>query len=110
MFVLTVIGMDIDQDKIKLAEHNASVYNVQNKIRLQTGNYFQRDPTLKADVVYMSPPWGGPEYLNQPVYSLAGMCREHGGGHKVIQIALEIAPKVAMHVPRNIDKIEVSKI
>lgn len=106
--VLTVIGVDIDENKIKLARHNAGVYDVQDKIQLQTGNYFQKDLTLRADVVFMSPPWGGPEYLNQPVYSLAGMCREHGGGKRLIQIALEIAPKVALHVPRNIDKSEVS--
>lgn len=53
----------------------------------------------------MSPPWGGPEYLNQKVYSLARIFQDHGDGKKVIQKALEIAPKVAIHLPRNIDKI-----
>ena len=108
MFVLTVIGMDIDKSKLVLAKHNAMVYQVEDKIELRVGDYFQRDHHLKADVVYMSPPWGGPEYLKQPEYSLAAMCGDHGGGRKVIQVALEIAPKVAIHLPRNINKYEVS--
>ena len=29
--------------------------------------------TLSADVVFLSPPWGGPEYLNQDTFKLENM-------------------------------------
>lgn len=62
MFTFTVISIDIDPAKIELARHNAAVYGVENRIEFIVGDFFQLAPTLKADVVFLSPPWGGPNY------------------------------------------------
>lgn len=52
-----VIAIDIDPKKIEMAKHNATIYGVQDKIEFIVGNYFDLIDGLKADVVFLSPPW-----------------------------------------------------
>ncbi|KAH9498364.1 hypothetical protein Btru_008095 [Bulinus truncatus] len=68
-----VVAIDIDKTKLELARHNAEVYGVADRIEFIHGDYLQLAPSLKADVVFLSPPWGGPEYLNKDVYDLDEM-------------------------------------
>lgn len=63
-----VIAIDIDPEKIKIARHNAEVYGVADRIEFIVGDFFQVAPLLKADVVFLSPPWGGPNYLKKKVW------------------------------------------
>ncbi|KAG8195939.1 hypothetical protein JTE90_001170 [Oedothorax gibbosus] len=65
-----VIAIDIDPKKIELAKHNAKVYEVDEYIDFIVGDYFDIAPRLKADVVFLSPPWGGPSYLEDKEYDL----------------------------------------
>ena len=68
-----MIAIDIDPEKIALAKHNATVYGVEDRIEFIIGDYLQVAPRLKADVVFLSPPWGGPEYLNADIFDLETM-------------------------------------
>jgi hypothetical protein len=52
-----VIAIDIDPKKIEMAKNNAAIYGVQDKIEFIIGNYFDLIHGLKADVVFLSPPW-----------------------------------------------------
>jgi 23S rRNA G2445 N2-methylase RlmL len=64
-----VIAIDIDPHKIELARHNAAVYGVADRIEFIVGDFFDIMPTVTAaDVVFLSPPWGGPDYLTKFVY------------------------------------------
>lgn len=65
--------MDIDPVKIELAKHNAAVYGVEDRIEFITGDFMEIAPHLKADVVFLSPPWGGPQYLTTDVFDLKTM-------------------------------------
>ena len=51
-----MIAIDIDPVKIELARHNASVYGVADRIEFIVGDFFDLAPSLKADVVFLSPP------------------------------------------------------
>ena len=85
-----MIAIDIDPNKIELARHNAGVYGVEDRIEFIVGDFFQVMPSLKADVVFLSPPWGGPEYQNQEVFDL----KEMGGcldGFKAFEIAQQVS-------------------
>lgn len=53
-----------------MAKHNAKVYGVDKHIDFIVGDYFDIAPQLKADVVFLSPPWGGPTYLDDKEYDL----------------------------------------
>lgn len=47
-----------------MAKNNAIVYNVADRIDFIVGDFLQMDLSqYGADVVFLSPPWGGPEYL-----------------------------------------------
>lgn len=72
-FSSSVIAIDIDPDRVAIAQHNARVYGVEDRIEFIIGDYFQVAPSLKADVMFLSPPWGGPKYLGAEVFDLETM-------------------------------------
>jgi hypothetical protein len=59
-----------------------------------------QSPSRSADVVVLSPPWGGPEYLDVYEYDLATMlcC---GNGLHLVAAAAAVANTVVYIVPRN---------
>ncbi|CAN8001747.1 unnamed protein product [Ixodes hexagonus] len=57
-----VIAVDIDPKKIELARKNAAVYGVLDRIQFVLGDFLELAPRLRGDVVFLSMPWGGPEY------------------------------------------------
>ena len=99
-----VIAIDIDPVKIELAKHNAAVYGVENRIEFIVGDFMELAPTLKADCVFLSPPWGGPEYLRQDVYTLSHMTPH---GKDIFDVACKITDNIAFFLPRNVDADEV---
>ena len=68
-----MIAIDLDPEKIECARHNAAIYNVADRIEFIVGDYMQLAPSLRADVVFLSPPWGGPNYLQAEVFDLKTM-------------------------------------
>ncbi|KAK3932388.1 Trimethylguanosine synthase, partial [Frankliniella fusca] len=97
-----VIAIDIDPAKLEMARHNAEVYGVADRIEFICGDFVELSSTLLADVVFLSPPWGGPEYLRAGVFDLE-TCMAPLGGSKLFQIARNITENVAMYLPRNIN-------
>ncbi|KAJ8311025.1 hypothetical protein KUTeg_011426, partial [Tegillarca granosa] len=83
-FCERVIAIDIDPVKIEYAKHNAAVYGVEDRIEFILGDYLKIAPYLKADVVFLSPPWGGPDYLSADVTK-------------------QITDNIAYFMPRNAD-------
>lgn len=61
-FSLAVIAIDIDPAKVEMARHNAAIYGVADRIEFIVGDFLQLSESLRADVVFLSPPWGGPSY------------------------------------------------
>ncbi|CAN0267436.1 unnamed protein product [Lampetra planeri] len=73
-----VIAVDIDPEKVALARHNARVYGVDDRIEFIVGDFLALAPRLRADVVFLSPPWGGPTYLDAHAYDLDSMMTPGG--------------------------------
>lgn len=102
-FALTckqVIAIDIDPKKIEMAKNNAEVYGVDDKINFIVGDFLQLSSTIKADVVFLSPPWGGPSYLNQNVYDLEQMLQPVPFS-TLMTAARKISNNVAVFLPKN---------
>ena len=74
----TVIAIDIDAKKIEMARHNAEVYKVADRIDFIVGDFLMLAPFLKADAVFLSPPWGGPSYLSDDVFDIEHMSNLNG--------------------------------
>lgn len=65
-----VIAIDIDAKKIELAKHNAAIYGVADRIQFVVADFFDVVDQLRADVVFLSPPWGGPAYNEAATFHL----------------------------------------
>nr|XP_022900119.1 uncharacterized protein LOC111413393 [Onthophagus taurus] len=102
-FALTcnkVIAIDIDSNKIELARNNAEIYGVSNKIEFIVGNFLDLAAGLKGDVVFLSPPWGGPSYLKQPTYELEEFLQPVPLS-KLIETSRIVTENIALFLPRN---------
>ncbi|KAJ6664030.1 hypothetical protein lerEdw1_008984 [Lerista edwardsae] len=73
-----VIAIDIDPVKISLAHNNAEVYGVADQIEFICGDFMHLASSLKADVVFLSPPWGGPEYATAEIFDVQTMISPDG--------------------------------
>lgn len=103
-----VIAIDIDPVKIALARHNATVYGVEDRIEFIVGDYMQLIPSLKADVVFLSPPWGGPNYASAEVFDLKTMITLDGV--RVFEETKTITENIAYFMPRNVNVEQLSSL
>lgn len=103
-----VIAIDIDPVKVALARHNACVYGVEDRIEFIIGDYMQMIPHLKADVVFLSPPWGGPNYADAKVFDLKTMITLDGVC--VFEETRSITQNIAYFMPRNVDIEQLSSL
>ncbi|RLM56327.1 hypothetical protein C2845_PM10G04910 [Panicum miliaceum] len=103
-----VVAVEIDPRKVELAAHNARVYGVEDRIEFVVGDFFRLAPFLKADLVFLSPPWGGPAYIHAPIYTLDML--KPKDGYTTFQAAQKIAPNVIMFLPRTVDISQVEEL
>ena len=81
-----------------------AIYGVEDRIEFICGDYFDIIGSLRPDVVFLSPPWGGPEYLNSEtfdLYNMAGL-----DGKRIFEIANDVCENIAYFVPRNTHRKE----
>ncbi|KAJ7089711.1 Tgs1 protein [Mycena belliarum] len=123
-----VIALDVSPTRLALARHNAQIYGVADRIEFILADYISfansylslgnNTSPRKIDVVFLSPPWGGPGYLSgdttrpsspdkpepaaeaeHPSYSLASIQPVHGA--ELFQLSRKITRNVAYYLPRN---------
>jgi len=85
-----------------MAKRNAAIYGVLDKIEFIVGDFFKLGNQVKGDVMVTSPPWGGPEYNKMDVIRPLDLCMD-----KILEVGKTIAPKILLHLPKNLDKNEV---
>ncbi|XP_055628978.1 uncharacterized protein LOC129770277 [Toxorhynchites rutilus septentrionalis] len=95
-----VIAIDIDPKKIEMAKHNATVYGVADRIEFITGNFLQLADRLRADAVFLSPPWGGPNYLKDEVYDVETSLIPVPAT-ELMRKARQVSRNIAVYLPRN---------
>lgn len=96
-----VTGVEIDQQRIEMAKNNARVYGVEQGVDFICGDVDHALSCLTVqskmvDGIFLSPPWGGPEYLNVDIYDVSVF-------QEVVARARSITPNVAVLVPRNVE-------
>lgn len=102
-----VLAIDIDPVKIELARNNARVYGVDDRIDFIVGDFLKLAPKLIADVVFLSPPWGGPGYAKNETFDLNNIMHPVGGIN-LFNITRKITDHVAYFLPRNVDTMQVN--
>ncbi|KAJ2003817.1 Trimethylguanosine synthase [Coemansia thaxteri] len=103
-----VIAIDISAERLELARNNAEVYGVADRIEFILGDFFQLAPMLKADVVFMSPPWGGPEYIDAPVFDLSSL--PFRTSQEWIDSARLVSKNIVCFMPRNCDPVQLAEL
>ncbi|KAG5644254.1 hypothetical protein DXG03_008792 [Asterophora parasitica] len=123
-----VIALDTSPTRLALARHNAQIYGVADRIEFILTDYLSfaraylaRPATRRIDVVFLSPPWGGPSYLSgtppsanlpeapaeeHPSYSLSSVQPIHGA--ELFTLTRQITPNIAYFLPRNTRLDEIS--
>lgn len=96
-----MIAIDIDPKKIEMARHNAKIYGVEDKIDFLVGDFFDLVESIKADIVFLSPPWGGPSYMKyDTTYDLEEMLLPVSAS-KLMEATRKITQDIVMYLPRN---------
>ncbi|KAG8923357.1 hypothetical protein FRC02_011181 [Tulasnella sp. 418] len=137
-----VIALDTSPTRLALARHNAVIYGVADRIEFILCDYIsfarsyreklQRSTAAASgsvskrpiDVVFLSPPWGGPEYIsgspNEPVngngeslltfeYSLSSVKPIHG--EQLFNLTRQnISHNIAFFLPRNTSLQEIGSL
>uniref|UniRef100_H3DLA1 Trimethylguanosine synthase n=1 Tax=Tetraodon nigroviridis TaxID=99883 RepID=H3DLA1_TETNG len=109
-FALTgkrVLAIDINAERLDLAQHNAGVYNVADRIDFVQGDFLRLAPRLRGDVVFLSPPWGGPEYLSADVFDIKTMMEPDGS--EIFRLSKMISDNI-VYFPRNADMDQVASL
>ncbi|KAK9454067.1 RNA cap guanine-N2 methyltransferase-domain-containing protein [Dipodascopsis uninucleata] len=107
-YVDKVIAIDSNPVTLACARHNAEVYGVRDKIEFIEGDFFEYASGLKADAVFLSPPWGGPSYLEEEIFDLNAM--EPYNLRTILQTSFRITPNVAVYVPRNSNIVQLREV
>ncbi|XP_042383152.1 trimethylguanosine synthase-like isoform X1 [Zingiber officinale] len=103
-----VVSVDIDPRKVEFAVNNAKIYGVEDRIDFVIGDFFHLAPFLKGDVLFLSPPWGGPSYRHLDNYTLDFL--KPKDGYSIFQQAQQITPNIIMFLPRNVDVNQVEEL
>lgn len=150
--LFSVIALDISPTRLAIARHNAALYGVADRIEFILADFLSFARALaqlqtigrtsdsnqdaaaaetkplqrKIDVVFLSPPWGGPSYISDglttplessknadgppeaPEYSLASIRPVHGA--ELFKLTRRITKNVAYFLPRNVKLEEVSAL
>lgn len=90
------------------SSRNAAIYGVENRIEFILGDAMKVLPTLKADAVFLSPPWGGPAYQDSKTFDLNTMIPPPLSALEMFRAAREVTPNVIFFLPRNVDVNQVA--
>jgi trimethylguanosine synthase len=96
-----VYSFDIDYKKLLCAKQNSIIYNVDNKIEFICDDYFNIINYLdkfKPDIVFLSPPWGGIDYMNTDECDIS---KFPINGFNIFNYALKLTKNIVYFLPRN---------
>ena len=103
-FCSKVYAIDIDPKKIEICKNNCKIYNCKDNIYFIEYDFLkieQYEPIkVRADYIFLSPPWGGISYKNSDVYSIkASMTPDIS---EIIKVSLKIVKYIMFYVPRTL--------
>lgn len=91
-----VFAIEKDKTRLEMARHNTEVYGVADKITFILGDFFIEAPKIKAEGIFIDPPWGGPEYKKLEGFKLVNFVPD---GNEILKLSFKYFKKVAIKVP-----------
>ncbi|KNE55434.1 hypothetical protein AMAG_17786 [Allomyces macrogynus ATCC 38327] len=104
-----VVAIELDPVRLACARHNAEIYGVADRIEFILGDAIQflERTKLQPDVIFLSPPWGGPEYLQQESYTLDMMPLDW---KRLLKACYKLTPNLAIFMPKNLHADAISRL
>lgn len=101
----SVNAIELDKTRFEYLKHNMGLFNCTN-IVFYNDDYLKLINTIKQDVIYIDPPWGGPEYKTKKNIKIKI------GDKKLEEICDEIIEKkicklLVLKLPYNYDLAEL---
>ena len=99
-----VFAIDIDPKKLEICKNNCKIYNCKDNIHfieydfLKIQNY--EKIKVKADYIFLSPPWGGIQYKLSDIYSIKESMTPDIS--EIIKVSLKIVKYIMFYVPRTL--------
>lgn len=103
----SVTAIEQDPARLRMAEFNASIFRIGSGIKFVQGDALEVVQGLKAEAVYLDPPWGGPDYWKKEAFTLSNF---NPDGELLIAAAFQAAPTVLIKLPKNFDMGEFERI
>jgi trimethylguanosine synthase len=94
----SVTTCDIDPDRLAMARDNARVYGVEDRITFLLDDVREVMGHVRADAVYLDPPWGGKEAAERDHF---GLDDYRVDGRDLLRRAFAITPQVILSMPPN---------
>jgi trimethylguanosine synthase len=115
------LGVDVSRPRLLAARANAALYGVASRCDWVCGDWTAlsaamararpgRRPPCAADLLFLSPPWGGPAYLNAPTFDLPAPLAGTADAAALLASAAALAPHVMFFLPRNVAPADVSAL
>ena len=102
-----VIAIDIDEDKINICKNNCAIYNCSDNIEFVKSDFLKVEG-VKADYVFLSPPWGGMEYKEDSEYDIEKMMTPDI--NEIVAKCSTIANNLIFFLPRTTKINQIFKI
>ncbi|KYR02875.1 putative PRIP-interacting protein [Tieghemostelium lacteum] len=111
-----VLSVDIDPLKLEIARHNYKIYYPEGDkidfinsdyMNFTSGVYKKSIETQPIDVIFLSPPWGGPNYIQSKEFSLSDMVPN---GFDIFQKALRITKNIVYFLPKNTSNYDIEEL
>ena len=96
-----VYAIDIEKNKINICKNNCNVYECKDNIKFILSDFLEMKNKIKADYVFLSPPWGGPDYKHSTVYSIKKYMKPDI--IDIVRVSLSVAKNILFYLPRNLD-------
>ncbi|ORY20002.1 S-adenosyl-L-methionine-dependent methyltransferase [Rhizoclosmatium globosum] len=103
-----VIAVDIDPVKLACTHHNAKLYGALGNIEFIHGDFMKVATQLKGDVVFLSPPWGGPDYLKEDTFDIKTMMPIDG--EALFNEASKITKNIIYYMPKSSDQDQLTNL
>ncbi|GJM16038.1 MAG: hypothetical protein DHS20C13_13650 [Thermodesulfobacteriota bacterium] len=100
----SVVSIEKDQSRLEMAKYNASLFEVSDRIEFINGDSLELLTTLKADTIFLDPPWGGVDYNKREKFQLTDF---EPDGTILLKLAFSITDSVVIRLPKNFDFSEL---
>ena len=103
------IAVEIDQGRIDMLKTNAGIYGVLENIKFVKGDFLQvAEQEAPVEVVFMSPPWGGPDYVKSKKYDMFAMITPDIT--KIMEVCNKVTRNVVLYLPRTAHPAQIVQL